>query len=61
MAQARAAYDYAERYLPEAATLQWVFACTPRDDADRGDGRFVPLKAGDLSGLPSAMVALSVA
>lgn len=50
---------YAQGYLLEAETLQWMFGNYLRNDADRADWRFAPLEATDLSGLPPAFIALA--
>lgn len=50
---------YASGYLLEQATLQWMFRHYLRGDADRGDWRFAPSRAADLSGLPPACIALA--
>ena len=50
---------YAQGYLLEAATLQWMFGNYLRNEADRNNWRFAPLKAPDLSGLAPAFIALA--
>lgn len=50
---------YAQGYLLEAETLQWMFNNYLRSDADRTDWRFGPLNARELSGLPPAYIALA--
>lgn len=50
---------YAQGYLLEAATLQWMFGNYLRGDADRKDWRFAPLEAADLTGLAPAFIALA--
>ncbi|MDV6344034.1 alpha/beta hydrolase [Nitrosomonas sp. Is37] len=48
---------FAQGYLLEAVTLQWMFSHYLRDTADRIDWRFAPLEASNLSGLaPSFLV-----
>lgn len=50
---------YAQGFLLEAATLQWMFGNYLRSDADRKDWRFAPLEAADLSGVAPAIIALA--
>ncbi len=48
---------FATGYLLDAATVQWFFAQTLRDERDRHDWRFAPLVATDLGGLAPAWIA----
>ncbi|WP_246738094.1 alpha/beta hydrolase [Bradyrhizobium sp. CCBAU 051011] len=50
---------YGSGYLLERSTVDWFFRQYLRDDADRDDWRFAPLAAGDLSGLPPALIVLA--
>lgn len=50
---------YAQGYLLEGVTLQWMFGNYLRSDADRNDWRFAPLEAANLSGLAPAYIALA--
>lgn len=50
---------FAQGYLLEALTLQWMFSNYLRDDADRVDGRFAPLEARELKDLPPALLVLA--
>lgn len=49
----------ASGYLLEASTLQWMFSQYLRDDADRLDWRFAPLRAPSLEGLAPTHLALA--
>lgn len=51
--------DFARGYLLEGPTLQWMFSHCLRDEADRGDWRFAPLLAPDVSTLPPVFMALA--
>lgn len=48
---------FASGYLLDAETVQWFFAQTLRDDRDRLDWRFAPLRAADLRGVAPAWIA----
>lgn len=50
---------FAQGYLLEAKTLQWMFANYLRTDADRTDWRFAPLQASDLGNLAPAFLVLA--
>ncbi len=48
---------FASGYLLDAETVQSFFAQTLRDDRDRLDWRFAPLRAADLRGVAPAWIA----
>lgn len=48
---------FATGYLLDAQTVQWFFAQTLRDERDRLDWRFAPLRASDLRGVAPAWIA----
>lgn len=50
---------YASGYLLEAPTLQWMFGNYLNHERERGDWRFAPLAASDLSGLAPAHIVLA--
>ncbi|PXW81616.1 acetyl esterase [Nitrosomonas sp. Nm84] len=50
---------FAQGYLLEAKTLQWMFTNYLRTDADRADWRFAPLQASDLGNLAPAFLVLA--
>lgn len=50
---------YAQGYLLEEATLQWMFMNYLRDEADRTDWRFAPLQASSLCNLAPAFLLLA--
>lgn len=50
---------FAQGYLLEAKTLQWMFANYLRTDADRTDWRFAPLQASDLGNLAPTFLVLA--
>lgn len=50
---------FAQGYLLEAETLQWMFANYLRTDVDRTDWRFAPLEASDLGNLASTFLVLA--
>lgn len=52
-------HRFAQGYLLEAKTLQWMFANYLRTDADRTDWRFAPLQASDLRNLASTFLVLA--
>ena len=50
---------YAEGYLLEQRTLQWMFRHALRSEQDRADWRFAPLQAESLAGLAPAHIVLA--
>jgi acetyl esterase len=50
---------FAQGYLLEATTLQWMFTHYLRDESDRKDWRFAPLEASNLTGLAPSFLALA--
>ncbi|MDP1786273.1 alpha/beta hydrolase [Nitrosomonas sp.] len=50
---------FAQGYLLEAKTLQWMFTNYLRTDADRADWRFAPLQASDLGDLAPVFLVLA--
>lgn len=50
---------YAQGYLLEADTLQWMFGHYLNSDEERHDWRFAPLEAAELNNLPPAFIALA--
>ena len=48
--------EYAEEYALDRATMQWYWAHYLRNDADAANVYAAPLLAGDLAGLPPALV-----
>lgn len=48
---------FASGYLLDLETVQWFFAQTLRDERDRLDWRFAPLRAPDLGGVAPAWIA----
>ncbi|MFC4908250.1 alpha/beta hydrolase [Actinomadura gamaensis] len=56
-ADGRASYDeFAEGYFLSKASMEWFFTQYPRDADDLNDPYLLPLRAGDLSNLPPALV-----
>jgi acetyl esterase len=49
----------ADGYLLSKRTIAWFFSQTLRDEADRADWRFSPLRVPDLSGLPPTWLAVA--
>ena len=47
---------FAEGYLLTAEAMAWFFDCYFNNDSERADVRAAPIRAGDLSGLPPALV-----
>ncbi|MEV4186666.1 alpha/beta hydrolase [Streptosporangium canum] len=53
----RASYrDFADGFFLSKASMDWFFTQYPRDAGDMDDPYLLPLRAGDLSGLPRALV-----
>lgn len=50
---------YAQGYLLEADTLQWMFSHYLNSSEERHDWRFAPLEAAELKNLPPAFIALA--
>lgn len=50
---------FAQGYLLEATTLQWMFTHYLRDESDRKDWRFAPLEASNLTGVAPSFLALA--
>ena len=50
--------DFAAGYFLEKETLDWFYDCYLPPDADKSDPKISPLRAKDLSGLPTAYVML---
>ncbi len=50
---------FAQGYLLEAKTLQWMFSHYLRSDADRNDWRFAPLQAENLTNVAPVFLALA--
>ena len=50
---------FAQGYLLEQETLQWMFNLYLNDDNDRKDWRFAPLEHNDLTGLAPAWIGLA--
>lgn len=49
-------HDFAEGYLLTRRNILWFYDCYLNDPAEQQDPRFAPLRAGDLSGLPPALL-----
>ena len=47
---------FGEGFVLTAESMAWFFDCYFGDDAERADVRAAPIRAGDLSGLPPALV-----
>lgn len=50
---------FSEGYLLESATLEWFYQHYQRDEDDRQDWRFSPLRAPQLQGVAPAVIALA--